>query len=326
MFWILRRTGAVNFFNSINGNGNAAKTGSIQSSNSERSNPRPPRKAYGRLSGDSDDVQALQQLRYDASTSQMAPPPPDGGKLIDLTEGSATAPDATGNGCCSSNTGFGCHNHVNNNNNYYYCNNYGSNYSNGAASNAVNNNHTVNGVNSYNQHGVRHQPGVAEGPYQPTASASTKANVGKGADCTEDVNQNHSNYNETDSEFELDSKITEQRLEEQALSRLHAMALAEEDDYDESLTCNVCDRAFRCRRQLASHQQKKRHFGCSGCDSLFPSLMLLEHHKEEFEHWSDYEEDGRLPCCRRNRRDDDDYTDTDTGTSDAESEDLERLL
>uniref|UniRef100_A0A182ISX7 Uncharacterized protein n=1 Tax=Anopheles atroparvus TaxID=41427 RepID=A0A182ISX7_ANOAO len=94
----------------------------------------------------------------------------------------------------------------------------------------------------------------------------------------------------------------------------------------ESLTCNVCDRAFRCRRQLASHQQKKRHFGCSGCDSLFPSLMLLEHHKEEFEHWSDYEDDGRLPCCRRNRRDDDDYTDSDTGTSDAESEDLERLL
>uniref|UniRef100_A0A182MZP7 C2H2-type domain-containing protein n=1 Tax=Anopheles dirus TaxID=7168 RepID=A0A182MZP7_9DIPT len=65
---------------------------------------------------------------------------------------------------------------------------------------------------------------------------------------------------------------------------------------------------------------------CSGCDSLFSSLMLLEHHKEEFEHWSDYEDDGRLPCCRRNRRDDDDYTDTDSGSSDAESEDLERLL
>jgi hypothetical protein len=30
---------------------------------------------------------------------------------------------------------------------------------------------------------------------------------------------------------------------------------------DESLTCNVCDRAFKCHRQLASHQQKKRHFG-----------------------------------------------------------------
>lgn len=63
---------------------------------------------------------------------------------------------------------------------------------------------------------------------------------------------------------------------------------------------------------------------CNGCDSLFSSLMLLEHHKEEFEHWSDFEED-RLPCCRRNRRDDE-FTDTDSNTSDAESEDLERLL
>lgn len=67
-------------------------------------------------------------------------------------------------------------------------------------------------------------------------------------------------------------------------------------------------------------------YSCSGCDSLFSSLMLLEHHKEEFEHWSDYEDDRRLPCCRRNRRDEDDYTDTESGTSDAESEDLERLL
>lgn len=64
---------------------------------------------------------------------------------------------------------------------------------------------------------------------------------------------------------------------------------------------------------------------CSGCDSLFPSLMLLEHHKEEFEHWSD-EEIGRRVCCRRNRCDDDYFTDTDSYISDAESEDLERLL
>lgn len=64
---------------------------------------------------------------------------------------------------------------------------------------------------------------------------------------------------------------------------------------------------------------------CSGCDTLFPSLMLLEHHKEEFEHWSDDDDDlNRPPCCRRNRGDD--YTDTDSFTSDAESEDLERLL
>jgi hypothetical protein len=57
--------------------------------------------------------------------------------------------------------------------------------------------------------------------------------------------------------------------------------------------------------------------------------MLLEHHKEEFEHWSDCEDDDRRNyCCKRNRRmlDDDDFYDTDTATSDAESEDLERLL
>lgn len=69
-------------------------------------------------------------------------------------------------------------------------------------------------------------------------------------------------------------------------------------------------------------------FRCSGCDSLFPSLMLLEHHKEEFEHWSDTEDNHRIPCCRRNRRleDDDDFYNSDTATSDAESEDMERLL
>lgn len=70
---------------------------------------------------------------------------------------------------------------------------------------------------------------------------------------------------------------------------------------------------------------------CGGCDSLFPSLMLLEHHKEEFEHWSDVDEDGCPPpqCCRRNRGygDPDFYgTDTESIYSDAESEDLERLL
>lgn len=64
---------------------------------------------------------------------------------------------------------------------------------------------------------------------------------------------------------------------------------------------------------------------CGGCDTLFTSLMLLEHHKEEYEHWSDSEEYSR-PCCRRNRRNDCDFSDSETCTSDAESEDLERLL
>ncbi|KAL3280252.1 hypothetical protein HHI36_017747, partial [Cryptolaemus montrouzieri] len=30
---------------------------------------------------------------------------------------------------------------------------------------------------------------------------------------------------------------------------------------------------------------------CSACDSLFTTLMALEHHKEEFEHWSGDEDD-----------------------------------
>lgn len=64
---------------------------------------------------------------------------------------------------------------------------------------------------------------------------------------------------------------------------------------------------------------------CTRCDTLFSSFMLLEHHKEEFEHWSDDDDDDdiRASCCRRRR---DDFTDTDSFTSDAESEDLERLL
>lgn len=63
---------------------------------------------------------------------------------------------------------------------------------------------------------------------------------------------------------------------------------------------------------------------CTRCDTLFSSFMLLEHHKEEFEHWSDDDDDDdiRASCCRRR----DDFTDTDSFTSDAESEDLERLL
>jgi hypothetical protein len=55
-------------------------------------------------------------------------------------------------------------------------------------------------------------------------------------------------------------------------------------------------------------------FRCSACDSLFPSLMALEHHKEEFEHWSGDESIGNTES--------DDESSDDTVTS----EELERLL
>lgn len=53
---------------------------------------------------------------------------------------------------------------------------------------------------------------------------------------------------------------------------------------------------------------------CSACDSLFPSLMALEHHKEEFEHWSGDESIGNTESGNE--------TSDDTVTS----EELERLL
>ncbi|XP_058063185.1 uncharacterized protein LOC131213207 [Anopheles bellator] len=243
----------------------------------ERSNPRPPRKAYGRLSSESDDAQSV----------------PSPVKLIDLDDGTnspATADLGTYyDRCCSDGDGEGNGNDS--------CFGYDS----------ISNNN--NRCEDYN---TQQQPQLQLAHRIISVSV---VNSRVSADPSSNVAADVRNRNHTDS-----------CSVEEALPRLQAMACSDDDDCDDSLTCNVCDQAFHYRRQLASHQQKKRHFGCSGCDSLFPSLMLLEHHKEEFEHWSDYEDNGRLPCCRRNRREDDDFTDTETGTSDAESEDLERLL
>lgn len=55
---------------------------------------------------------------------------------------------------------------------------------------------------------------------------------------------------------------------------------------------------------------------CSACDSLFPSLMALEHHKEEFEHWSGDE----LSVGQPSGDEDEDSLET------VCSEELERLL
>ncbi|XP_046655564.1 nucleolin-like [Daphnia pulicaria] len=64
---------------------------------------------------------------------------------------------------------------------------------------------------------------------------------------------------------------------------------SDEDDDDEEidrLTCWVCERAFSSTRILERHKIRERHFGCGTCDAIFPTLMALEAHQEEADHWS----------------------------------------
>ncbi|XP_064478833.1 uncharacterized protein LOC135392096 [Ornithodoros turicata] len=101
-----------------------------------------------------------------------------------------------------------------------------------------------------------------------------------------------------------------------------------ESEFDESLSCNVCERSFTTPRQLSQHQQRKRHFGCSICDSIFPTLMALEHHKESLDHWS---EDEITPTDRNGGADDETDEESDDSDDDDEEpgprpEELERLL
>ncbi|KAK8778408.1 hypothetical protein V5799_020250, partial [Amblyomma americanum] len=104
----------------------------------------------------------------------------------------------------------------------------------------------------------------------------------------------------------------------------------EEEEDEESLTCNVCDRSFASGRRLSRHQQRKRHFGCPVCDALFPSLLALEQHRESLDHWSDDEERHlqrpRASTKRQHRGGracDDDFDDEDLDDEEDESSEEE---
>uniref|UniRef100_A0A182VT26 Uncharacterized protein n=1 Tax=Anopheles minimus TaxID=112268 RepID=A0A182VT26_9DIPT len=197
---------------------------------SKRSNPRPPRKAYGRLSGESDDAQSLQRSRYDVTTASSAQG--YSGKLIDFAGDPAGQHIAGANG--PSSHGYSCDTQMNDNG-YGYINNNNNNNHN---SNMINNNHESNNQTHGNDwhETLSPQPLLnGAGPCMSTGNMVNGDGIFDDTDDDEDVNRNHSNYNETDSELELDGKIKEQHLEEQALARLHAIALSDDDDYGKPL-------------------------------------------------------------------------------------------
>ncbi|CAG2164810.1 unnamed protein product [Oppiella nova] len=119
---------------------------------------------------------------------------------------------------------------------------------------------------------------------------------------------------EEDSEHDLDDE-DEDELDDESTSNESSSG-----EEEETVQCNVCDRSFARAPQLAAHQLSKKHFGCSVCETVFPSLTALEQHKETLEHWSDTD----------NHSDSDHDNDAHNSSTSAyprpQREELERLL
>uniref|UniRef100_A0A1B0FDC9 C2H2-type domain-containing protein n=1 Tax=Glossina morsitans morsitans TaxID=37546 RepID=A0A1B0FDC9_GLOMM len=225
MFWILRRTGAANFFNSLNNNYSTSK-GSGSHSTQDKYVKRPPRKAYGRLNAESDDVTPIEQHINNQFDDGI-----DNFEMI--------TPAGSSNG---------------NNNDAIRLPAQMSN-ANGKQTNDDRGGGGGGGGGESMQCGICGTPAVVN-----CNESDCQGNYVDGDFCDFGVSNLCGDVNALNKNSSS-SQSRSKQINQSTINRLQAMAMSEDDDYDESLTCNVCDRAFHCHRQLASHQQKKRHFG-----------------------------------------------------------------